>query len=189
MRKTRTSVIPLCSIPLLLLSLQGMASTKAEIEALYNPSGILRPSETTTGDTAARAVAKTPPVARWMRLSNGQQINLADWKVVLFMQGQCPYCHQFDPVLKGISQRTGLSVLAYTIDGNGDAAYPEALPAPEEVMRTFFPGLPVATPTTFLVNVNTLDAWPLLQGATDEGSFMARLDTTFQTIHMEGRKP
>ena len=35
-------------------------------------------------------------------------------------------------------------------------------------MKTFFPNLPVATPTTFLVNVNTLEALPLLQGATEQ---------------------
>lgn len=114
------------------------------------------------------------------RLSNGRQINLADWKVVLFMQGHCPYCHQFDPVLKSLSARVGFGVMAYTIDGQGDASFPDALPAPPEVMKTFFPNLPVATPTTFLVNVNTLEALPLLQGATDEQGFMARMDTVLQ---------
>ncbi|WP_139498739.1 type-F conjugative transfer system pilin assembly thiol-disulfide isomerase TrbB, partial [Escherichia coli] len=108
------------------------------------------------------------------------QINLADWKVVLFMQGHCPYCHQFDPVLKSLSARVGFGVMAYTIDGQGDASFPDALPAPPEVMKTFFPNLPVATPTTFLVNVNTLEAVPLLQGATDEQGFMARMDTVLQ---------
>lgn len=39
---------------------------------------------------------------------------------------------------------------------------------------------PVATPTTFLVNVNTLEALPLLQGATDAAGFMARVDTVLQ---------
>ncbi|HAT7590252.1 TPA: type-F conjugative transfer system pilin assembly thiol-disulfide isomerase TrbB, partial [Citrobacter freundii] len=58
--------------------------------------------------------------------------------------------------------------------------FPDALPAPPEVMKTFFPNLPVATPTTFLVNVNTLEALPLLQGATDEQGFMARMDTVLQ---------
>ncbi|MEN1627006.1 type-F conjugative transfer system pilin assembly thiol-disulfide isomerase TrbB, partial [Pseudomonas aeruginosa] len=48
------------------------------------------------------------------------------------------------------------------------------------VMQTFFPNIPVATPTTFLVNVNTLEALPLLQGATDAASFMARMDTVLQ---------
>lgn len=58
--------------------------------------------------------------------------------------------------------------------------FPEALPAPPDVMQTFFPNIPVATPTTFLVNVNTLEALPLLQGATDAAGFMARMDTVLQ---------
>jgi hypothetical protein len=49
-------------------------------------------------------------------------------------------------------------------------------------MKTFFPNIPVATPTTFLVNVNTLAAFPILQGATDAQGFMARLDTLFQMM-------
>ena len=49
-----------------------------------------------------------------------------------------------------------------------------------ELMQTFFPNIPVATPTTFLVNVNTLEALPLLQGATDAAGFMARVDTVLQ---------
>ncbi len=62
----------------------------------------------------------------------------------------------------------------------GDTAFPEALPVPPDVMQTFFPNIPVATPTTFLVNVNTLEALPLLQGATDAAGFMARMDTVLQ---------
>ncbi len=90
-------------------------------------------------------------------LSNGRQINLADWKVVLFMQGHCPYCHQFDPVLKSPSARVGFGVMAYTIDGQGDASFPDALRAAGGD-ENLFPNLPVATPTTFLVNVNALEA-------------------------------
>ncbi len=96
------------------------------------------------------------------------------------MQGHCPYCHQFDPVLKQLAQQYGFSVFSYTLDGQGDTAFPEALPVPPEVMQTFFPNIPVATPTTFLVNVNTLEALPLLQGATDAAGFMARVDTVLQ---------
>ncbi|MEW8733918.1 type-F conjugative transfer system pilin assembly thiol-disulfide isomerase TrbB, partial [Klebsiella pneumoniae] len=61
-----------------------------------------------------------------------------------------------------------------------NSAFPEALPVPPDVMQTFFPNIPVATPTTFLVNVNTLEALPLLQGATDAAGFMARMDTVLQ---------
>ena len=155
----------------LLLSTFAQAGTLDEVKSLYNPKGL-------TGESADQApvVTATPPrtgaAPVWYRLSNGRQVNLAEWKVVLFMQGHCPYCHQFDPVLKTLSTQHGFSVFPYT----------EARPAPPEVMKTFFPNIPVATPTTFLVNVNTLDAFPILQGATDAQGFMARLDTLFQMM-------
>lgn len=141
------------------------------------------PAQASTRDEIARlqqgpARASTP--VRWMTLSNGQRVNLNDWTVVLFMQGHCPYCQRFDPLLKALSDRHGFAVFAYTFDGQGDEAFPEAIPAPAAVMRTFFPGLPVASPTTFLVNVTTLAAFPLLQGASDEAGFMARLDTVLR---------
>ena len=163
----------------IIFSVATQASTMDEIKSLWNPQGMRANADAqhADADAALPAPARAPV---WYRLSNGRQVNLADWKVVLFMQGQCPYCHKFDPVLKSLSQQVGFGVMAYTIDGQGDTAFPEALPAPPEVMKTFFPNLPVATPTTFLVNVNTLEALPLLQGATDEQSFMARLDTVLQ---------
>ena len=153
------------------------ASTREEIEQLYNPQGIAGKAAPAVTPPPARAV-KAP---RWFRLSNGQQVNLADWTVVLFMQSQCPYCHQFDPVLKRLSSQYGFTVFPYSIDGQGDDAFPGALPAPPDVMMTFFPNIPVATPTTFLVNVNTMEALPVLQGATDATGFMARIDTVLQT--------
>lgn len=165
------------TVTLMTLSLATQASTMDEIKSLWNPQGVVHAPESRPSSPDVPMV-KSPPV--WYRLSNGRQVNLADWKVVLFMQGHCPYCHQFDPVLKSLSARVGFGVMAYTIDGQGDASFPDALPAPPEVMKTFFPSLPVATPTTFLVNVNTLEALPLLQGATDEQGFMARMDTVLQ---------
>lgn len=162
---------------LLLSAAAVQASTRDEIERLWNPQGMAtQPAQPAAGTSARTA----KPAPRWFRLSNGRQVNLADWKVVLFMQGHCPYCHQFDPVLKQLAQQYGFSVFSYTLDGQGDTAFPEALPVPPEVMQTFFPNIPVATPTTFLVNVNTLEVLPLLQGATDAAGFMARVDTVLQ---------
>ena len=167
----------------LLLALSGMAQagTLDEVRSLWDPQGISGASSVSRQDGAPRAVT---PVSqpRWFRLSNGRQVDLRDWKVVLFMQGKCPYCHKFDPVLKQLAGQYGFSVFPYTIDGQGDEAFPEALPVPPEVMQTFFPNIPVATPTTFLVNVNTLAAYPLLQGTTDAQGFMARVDTVFQMM-------
>ncbi|EAA4819165.1 type-F conjugative transfer system pilin assembly thiol-disulfide isomerase TrbB [Escherichia coli] len=171
------SLTKLLPVILLMMATGVQASTRDEIERLWNPQGMAaKPAQ-----PAAGVPARTEkPAPRWFRLSNGRQVNLADWKVVLFMQGHCPYCHQFDPVLKQLAQQYGFSVFPYTLDGQGDTAFPETLPVPPDVMQTFFPNIPVATPTTFLVNVNTLEALPFLQGATDAAGFMARMDTVLQ---------
>lgn len=124
---------------------------------------------------AGRPAQDTAPV--WLPLSDGRQVNLQDWKVVLFMQSTCQYCRQFAPVLKSLSQQTGLSVFPVSLDGKGDAEFPDVLPATPDVMVEYFQsGVPVATPTTFLTNVNTMETWPLLQGAAGAGEFRSRLD-------------
>lgn len=38
----------------------------------------------------------------------------------------------------------------------------------------------LATPTTFLTNVNTMETWPLLQGAAEAGEVRKRLDDVFR---------
>ena len=87
---------------LLLSAAAVQASTRDEIERLWNPQGMAtQPAQPAAGTSARTA----KPAPRWFRLSNGRQVNLADWKVVLFMQGHCPYCHQFDPVLKQLAQQ------------------------------------------------------------------------------------
>lgn len=170
-------VINLVSVLMLGLG-TAHASVRDEVAALYNPQGI---AALETPKSAPSTPPKSTPAARWYTLSSGQRVDLSQWKVVLFMQQHCPYCHQFDPLLKQVGANIGLSVFPYTIDGQGDQAYPNALPAPAEVMQTFFPApMPIATPTTFLVNVNTLDAWPIMQGASDERGFLNRLDTVLQ---------
>lgn len=125
--------------------------------------------------TTDRAARESAPV--WYVLSDGRKVNLRDWKVVLFMQSTCQYCHQFAPVLKAFSQQTGLDVFPISLDGKGDAEFPDVLPATPDVMVEYFQsGLPVATPTTFLTNVNTMETWPLLQGAAEAGEFRSRLN-------------
>lgn len=132
-----------------------------------------------TPAATAPAPHDTAPV--WLPLSDGRQVNVQDWKVVLFMQSTCQYCRQFAPVLKSLSQQTGLSVFPVSLDGRGDAEFPDVLPATPDVMVEYFQsGVPVATPTTFLTNVNTMETWPLLQGAVGSGEFSRRLDEVFR---------
>lgn len=122
-----------------------------------------------------RAVQNTSPV--WYTLSDGRKVNLQDWTVVLFMQSTCQYCRQFAPILKTFSLKTGLDVFPVSLDGKGDAEFPDVLPATPDVMVEYFQsGLPVATPTTFLTNINTMETWPLLQGVADSGEFRNRLN-------------
>ncbi|WP_265494753.1 type-F conjugative transfer system pilin assembly thiol-disulfide isomerase TrbB [Providencia heimbachae] len=118
------------------------------------------------------------PAIKPYALPNGKHINLNDYTLVLFMQAKCPYCQQFDPQLAVLSAQTGFKVFAYTLDGQGDLAYPNAVPAPPDVVQTFFgSGLQVVTPTLFLVNVNTLKTYPLLQGMTDMQDVMSKINT------------
>ncbi|MEB2307359.1 type-F conjugative transfer system pilin assembly thiol-disulfide isomerase TrbB [Citrobacter braakii] len=145
--------------------------------------------KTPTTTTVDRPVQDTAPV--WLPLSDGRQVNVQDWKVVLFMQSTCQYCRQFAPVLKSLSQQTGLSVFPVSLDGRGDAEFPDVLPATPDVMVEYFQsGVPVATPTTFLTNVNTMETWPLLQGAAGAGEFSRRLDEVLRmALDRQAGKP
>ncbi|ENI5712749.1 type-F conjugative transfer system pilin assembly thiol-disulfide isomerase TrbB [Aeromonas salmonicida] len=160
-----------------LLCLSATASTWDDIARLDA-------AKATRQDTSAQTRAADHPP---FRLSDGRAVRVEDWKLVLFMQSTCSYCHQFDPVLKQISEQTGIAVFPYSLDGRGDAAFPAALPAGPDVMVEFFNnGLPIATPTVFLVNVNTMMTFPMFQGAVAADVFMTRLDEVFQVALSAG---
>jgi type-F conjugative transfer system pilin assembly thiol-disulfide isomerase TrbB len=163
-------------VALLLGSMAAQASTWDEIAALDAAK-----------QAPAAAAPQSAPSHTPFILSDGRRVRAEDWKVVLFMQSTCSYCHQFDPLLKAISEQTGIGVFPYTLDGRGDAAFPSALTAGPDVMVEFFSsGLPIATPTTFLVNVHTMTTYPLFQGAVDQAGFMSRLDEVFQIALNQG---
>lgn len=133
-------------------------------------------------DNAAVAV-KPVREHHYYTLPDGTQVDFNDYAFVVFMQQHCPYSAKFDPVLKALSEDTGINAYAYTLDGGGDSSFPhpmiptkvdprEALAG--EIMTFFGNGLPIATPTTFMVNVNTLKAYPVYQGQTDASELMNR---------------
>jgi len=189
----QASTLPsLALLAVMTLSLPALASTwddiaRLEQEKVGQPSPTrpqpdasgtqqLAGAENSMGSSNALpshgSVARPSPV---LQLPSGLSVPVADWTVVLFMQSTCSYCQQFDPVLAQLSQQSGLPVFTYTLDGKGDGAFPKALPASPEVMSEFFGnGLPIATPTTFLVNVNTMATYPLLQGAVASDALLIR---------------
>ena len=97
------SHLKIISTGALLLALSPViyAGTLDEVKSLWDPQGITGAAP--AASTGVPASEKPVSQVRLYRLSNGRQVNLSDWKVVLFMQGHCPYCHKFDPVLKQLS--------------------------------------------------------------------------------------
>lgn len=123
-----------------------------------------------------KPVVPITPEARPYQLPNGKVVDLNDYTLVLFMQSQCPYCHQFDPQFALLSAQMGFKVFPYTLDGQGDMAFPNAIPTTPEVVQTFFGGgLQVLTPSVFLVEVNALKTYPLLQDLTDMQDVVNRI--------------
>jgi len=113
---------------------------------------------------------------RYFTLSSGKKMDVSDWQIVHFMSSTCSYCQQFNPVLKQVSETTGFPVFTYSFDGKGDIVFPDVFMANSEVVNNFFAELPRATPTDFLINVNTMVTLPLSQGATSADKFLQRLD-------------
>lgn len=132
-----------------------------------------------TSNLTTLSVGDSTPAAtagRMMALPDGRQANMKDYAVVVFMQAHCQYSAKFDPLLKGWADEHDIRVYPYTLDGGGDSAFPVPMiprktdpnaPIADEIVTFFGNGLPIATPTAFMVNVNTLKAYPLTQGVMD----------------------
>lgn len=168
-------VILMAAIVGWLLVKPARASVLDEIQRLEarksvgNPASPVQPTSAGTSPPPA----KTPVM--W-RLPDGSQVNLRNYKIVLFMQSGCQYCNQFDPLLKSLSEQMGLSVFAYTLDGRGDASFPDAIPAPPAVIQDLFSTMKPVTPAAFLVEVNTLRTLPLLYGMVDGQTLSQRVN-------------
>ena len=160
----------------------SVASDIASLEQAKAQRGAQLPDFGLPGASLVRAAPVKPP--RMMTLTDGREVNLNDYAVVVFMQRGCQYSAKFDPQLKSWADEEGIKVYPYSLDGYGDAAFPVALiprkagpnePIAGEILTFFGNGLPIATPTTFMVNVNTNVAYPLFQGETDMGTMSQRL--------------
>lgn len=161
----------------LLIVASAQASTLEELRQLESHKTM--PGKASQVQTAATSSSSVPPVVpeRWdYRLPDGRVVNLKDYKLVLFMQSRCGYCQQFDPLLKTVTSQMRLDVFPYTLDGMGDASFPEAIPATEAVVRDMWGDMRPVTPAAFLVEVHTLKTLPLLYGIVDEKTLRQRID-------------
>lgn len=155
---------------LLLFPLLVLASTREDIAAME----VAKMAHVTPATSAT--TTRSTAIPNLMALPDGRRVNMQDYAVVVFMQAHCQYSAKFDPTLKGWADQHGIRVYPYTLDGGGDVSFPVPLiprktnpasPLADEIMTFFGNGLPIATPTAFVVNVNTLKAYPLTQGVMD----------------------
>lgn len=146
-------------------------------------------NHTTPSVSAARSglEPRAIPARRDYTLPNGKVVNLNNYKAVLFMQAGCPYCQQFDPLLKSLASQIGLSVFPYTLDGQGDVSFPHAIPAPKSVIDSFYMQQKIVTPAVYLVEVNTMKTLPLLYGAVDGQTLVQRLHDGLMLAEGGGR--
>jgi type-F conjugative transfer system pilin assembly thiol-disulfide isomerase TrbB len=165
---------------LLLFPLLALASTREDIAAMDAAKTAHAVPATSAASTA------TPNL---MALPDGRRVNMKDYAVVVFMQAHCQYSAKFDPTLKGWADQHGIRVYPYTLDGGGDVSFPVPLiprkinpvsPLADEIMTFFGNGLPIATPTAFVVNVNTLKAYPLTQGVMEVPALESRYASLIQ---------
>lgn len=161
----------------LLFAVPALASTADDIAALE----AAKHEHTSTQQTLRQAATVHP-----FSLPDGREVNMNNYALVLFMGGNCHYSGQMDPPLKQLAADKGMKVYAYTLDGGGDSSFPYPMlprksdpnaPIADEIMSFFGNGLPIATPTVFMVNVNTMKAYPVSQGVMDMGVFSERLST------------
>jgi len=166
---------------LLTLPVLAQAGVREELMALE----AAKAAEPVALNTAAPA----PVPAKLMALPDGRQANMKDYAVVVFMQAHCQYSAKFDPLLKGWADEHDIRVYPYTLDGGGDSAFPVPMiprktdpnaPIADEIVTFFGNGLPIATPTAFMVNVNTLKAYPLTQGVMDIPVLESRMASLVQ---------
>lgn len=79
-----------------------------------------------------------------------------------FYSSDCPYCHQFAPIVKMFSEMYGWEVLAISLDGGKIEAFPGAVPD-NGLARTWNV---TALPSLFAVSPETEEAIPVAQGMT-----------------------
>lgn len=168
------------SVLLMMIPVMANASVRDELAAM-------EASKTTEAVVSSPTVKSKAPSL--MALPDGRRVDMKDYAVVLFMQSHCQYSARFDPELKRWADQHSIRVYPYTLDGGGDSSFPVPLiprktdpnsPLADEIITFFGNGLPIATPTAFMVNVHTLRAYPLTQGVMDIGTLENRYASLIQ---------
>lgn len=85
-----------------------------------------------------------------------------NYGLFFFFSSDCPYCHQFAPIVKRFAQTYGWDVIAISVDGGFIAEFPNAEPD-NGLFQTWDIK---ALPSLFAVNPQTQEAIPIAHGLT-----------------------
>lgn len=105
---------------------------------------------------------------------------------IFIYRGTCPHCHQFSPVLKDFVDTFHVDMKAYSIDNMPLDGF-KGQPLTPELFQTLYAsgGYKPIVPALFLINRDTLEAYPVLFGEASPYQLARRMNELMQ--HIEGR--
>ena len=98
-----------------------------------------------------------------------------------FFAGDCPYCHQFAPIVKQFAKTYGWEVVAISVDGGSLAEFPN----PQRDNGLFRLWGIKALPALFAINPQTQEAIPVAYGLTSLDEMESRLISLLETRGQE----
>ena len=88
------------------------------------------------------------------------------YEFILFYSTTCPHCLKFAPTLRQYSDKSGIPIQAFAVNGNKSHYFPNSIPLTQETIEQFFgKNASLALPSLFLLNKKNLHAYPVSQGA------------------------
>lgn len=99
------------------------------------------------------------------------------YALVLFFSSRCVHCQRFTPGFMQLAHQDHLQVYAYSVDGGTLPAISHPLMATPAVIQAFYRGQPVAVPTVFAMNTQTMAYQLLSQGEVTEPVMAQKLAT------------
>lgn len=107
------------------------------------------------------------------RMANTIQNLSQNYGLFFFFSSDCPYCHQFAPIVKRFAQTYGWDVIAISVDGGSISEFPNAEPD-NGLFQTWDIK---ALPALFAVNPQTQEAIPIAHGLTSMDEMENRIMT------------
>ena len=105
---------------------------------------------------------------------------------IFIYRGTCPHCHQFAPVIKDFVETFHVDMKAYGIDNASLDGF-KGQPLTPKLFQTLYVsgGYKPIVPALFLINRDTLEAYPVLFGEASPYQLARRMNELME--HIEGR--